>query len=255
MAEFRQSGDQHILKSLKQIDQVTWLIGDLIIRRLPESSEFATWNDDDGSSFMVAVAHKPLPIATKEVDSPYIALVHTAGDASAIWSIGTNVVCKARYTVPGITRKSTTLQYVQERNPSFITPEVLYYAFDRDCNYLFLRRIPGMTLFRIWPNLDDHWRQKYIDEIVCVIREMEQWKGALGSVDGQGILENWLLVTGAKRDYTPDNRRANCEELGMACSDCVFHHADLAPTDILVEDEPRTGRISLIDFELAGLMV
>lgn len=252
MAEFRKFGDLHILKSLKQIDKNTWLIGNLILRRLSEFSDLATWNDNDGSSFLLAVAHKPLPIATMVVDSPYITLIHEAGDASAVWSIGNNVICKARYTRPGITPESITLQYVQERKPSFMIPEVLYHAFDDDRNYLFLRRVPGTTLFKMWPNLDDHWRQVYINEIVRVIREMEGWKGALGGVDGQGIFENWLLVPKAKRDYTPENLRANCEELGMDCSDCVFYHADLAPTNILIEDEPQTGQISLIDFELAG---
>ncbi|KAF2236429.1 hypothetical protein EV356DRAFT_70857 [Viridothelium virens] len=252
MADVRKFGDQHILKSLKTIDNNTWLIGDLILRRLPEFFEFATWNDDDGSSFLLAVARKPLPVATKDVDSPHISLIHEAGDASAVWRIGNNVICKARYTLPGITPESTTLQYVQGKGPSFMTPEVLYHAFDHDRNYLFLRRIPGKTLFKIWPMLDGYWQQKDIGEIVRIIQEMAQWKGSLGGVDGQGILENWLLVPRAKRDYTPENLRANCADLGMDCSDCVFYHADLAPTNILVEDAPLTGRVGIVDFELAG---
>jgi hypothetical protein len=222
------------------------------LRRLPEPSGFVTWEDDDGSVFSLAIAPRSLSILTMNVDSPHVKLIHEAGDASAIWSIGNNAVCKARYTVPGITPESTTLKYVQERNPSFMTPEILHHAFDYDRNYLFLRRIPGKTLFKAWPNLDEHWRQKYIDEIVRLIQEMEQWKGALVGVDGQGVLENWILLPRSKSDYTPENLRANFEDLGMDCSDCAFYHADLAPTNILVEDEPQTGRVSLIDFELAG---
>ena len=82
-----------------------------------------------------------------EVDSPYIKLIHEAGDASAIWSIGNNAVCKARFTIPSITPESTTLKYVQERKPTFKTPEVLHHAYDYDRNYLFLRKLPGKTLF------------------------------------------------------------------------------------------------------------
>lgn len=253
MAEFRKLDHQHILKSLKQIDKNTWLLGNLVLQRLPDpSTKFATWKDDDGSNFLLTVACKSLQTAITDIDSPYITLIHEAGDASAVWSIGNNAICKARYTRPGITSESTTLQYVQEQKPSFMTPEVLYHAFDHDRNYLFLRKVPGTTLFQIWPSLDEYWRQKYVEEIVRVIREMCQWKGALGGVDGQGILENWLLVPRAKRDYTPENLRANCEALGMNCSECVFYHADLAPSNILVEGEPKTGKISLVDFELAG---
>jgi hypothetical protein len=252
LADCRKFGDQHIRRSLKQIDQYTWLIGDLILRRILGPSEFIAWKDDDGSNFSLMVAPRPLPSTTIEVDSPHIKLIHEAGDASAIWSIGNNAVCKARYTLPGITPESTTLKYVQERKPSFMTPEILHHAYDYDRNYLFLQKLPGKTLYEAWPGLDEYWRQKYIDEIVRLIQEMEQWKGALGGIDGQGLLENWILEPKSKRDYSPDNLRASFEQHGVDFSDCIFYHADLAPTNILVEDEPQTGRVSLIDFELAG---
>jgi len=256
MAEFRKFGDQHILKSLKEIDENTWLIGRFVLQRLPRSETgvmgLATWKENDGASFVLKKPPTPLPEASADIKSPHITLIHEAGDASAVWSIGNNALCKARYTVPGITPESTTLKYVQEQNPSFRTPEVLYHAYDGDRNFLFLRRLPGMTLFKMWPSLDDKVRQKYVDEIVGMIREMEQWKGPLGGVDGQGIIENWVLVPRAKRDYTPQNLKANCEDLGMDHSDCVFFHADLAPTNILVDGDAATGRISLVDFELAG---
>jgi hypothetical protein len=245
--------DNHILKSIRQVDERTWLIGNLVLQRLPDSSsKLAMWKDNDGSSFTLNVGPNPLPTATTDINSPYITLIHEAGNASAVWGIGNNVICKARYTQPGVTPESTTLRYVQQRNPSFTTPEVVYHAFNYDRNYLFLRRVSGTTLFKIWPRLDSGWRQNYINEIVRIIGDMGQWKGPIGGVDGQGLLENWLLVPKAKRDYTPGNLRANCEALGMNCSDCIFYHADLAPTNILVEDKPETGRVSLVDFELAG---
>lgn len=254
MKDIRKWGDQHILQSLKEIDENTWLIGSLLLQRLPPSStRFATWKDDDGASFLLSAAPKPSPAATADIKSPHITLIHTAGDASGVWSIGNNAVCKARFTIPGITPESTTLQYVQERNPSFGTPEVIYHAYESDRNFLFLRRVPGPALFKMWPSLDDHGRQKYIDEVVGAIEEMGQWKGLLGGIDGQGVLENWVLGPRAKSDdYTPQELRANCEEIGMDCSDCVFIHADLAPTNILVDDNSESARLNLVDWELAG---
>jgi len=37
----------------------------------------------------------------------------------------------------------------------------------------------------------------------------------------------------------------------MDCSSFVFYHADLGPTNIIVEDELITGKIGIIDFEIA----
>lgn len=253
MIDLRKYGDQHILKSLKEINENTWLIGNLILQRFPDSSaKHATWKDEDGSSFILSVAPKPLPTASTDISSPHIRLIHEAGDASAVWSVGNNAICKARFTMVGITSESTTLRYVQEQKPSFLTPEIFYHGYDSDRNFLFLRKVPGKTLFEIWPGLNDHARQLYVNEIVRIIREMEKWKGHIGGVDGQGIVENWICVARFNNDFSPKNLQANCEEMGMDCSDCVFDHNDLAPTNILVEGGPEVVRVGVVDFELAG---
>jgi len=41
----------------------------------------------------------------------------------------------------------------------------------------------------------------------------------------------------------------------MDCSDLVFSHADLGPTNIIVEVNPRTGAVGVTDFEIAGCVV
>jgi hypothetical protein len=38
----------------------------------------------------------------------------------------------------------------------------------------------------------------------------------------------------------------------MDCSSFVFYHADLGPTNIIVENVPISGEIGIIDFEIAG---
>jgi predicted unusual protein kinase regulating ubiquinone biosynthesis (AarF/ABC1/UbiB family) len=40
----------------------------------------------------------------------------------------------------------------------------------------------------------------------------------------------------------------------MDCSDLVFYHADMGPTNIIVEDEPKTEALGVIDFEIAGYL-
>ena len=86
--------------------------------------------------------------------------------------------------------------------------------------------------------------------------EMAKWKGhVFGGVDGQNLPEDYLLPTlrpkGAQ-DYSSAKLQARCGQLGMDCSDLVFGQACLSPKTIIVEDEPRSGKIGLIGFEVAG---
>lgn len=72
------------------------------------------------------MAPNPHHFTTTPPNSPFIELVHEAGDASAVWSIGNHALCKARYIEVGVTPESVTLDFVQEQHPSFDTPKGLY---------------------------------------------------------------------------------------------------------------------------------
>ena len=285
MAYVRKWGEDHISKSLKQIDSETWLIGDLVLHRSPYPSDVATCNDDsdnpsdvatcnddsdnpsdvatwkddsDNSSYTLTEAPTPLPSATTPPDSPYIKLIYKAGDARAIWSIGNSVVCKAAYTMEGITPESVSLNFVRDQQPStFETPKVLHHAFASDRSFLFYQRLPGRTLLAAWPNLDEYWRSKYVTAVVDACMEMAEWKGQVfGGVDGQNLPEYYLHLTrleGAE-GFSSTNLQASCELLGMDCSNLVFSHNCLAPETIIVEDEPRSGKIGLIAWGIAGYL-
>jgi hypothetical protein len=113
MAIVRKWGENHINKSLKQIDSNAWLIGDIVLHQSPFPSETAIWNDDgDNSSYTLTEAPTLLPSATTLLDSPYIKLVYEAGDASAVWSVGNNALCKVRYIEEGVTPESVILDFV-----------------------------------------------------------------------------------------------------------------------------------------------
>ncbi|KAH6715997.1 hypothetical protein BKA61DRAFT_573845 [Leptodontidium sp. MPI-SDFR-AT-0119] len=61
------------------------LIGGLVLQRHPYPSNTTTWNDDsDNSSYTLTDAPVLFLVATTPPDSPYIKLVHEAGDASAV---------------------------------------------------------------------------------------------------------------------------------------------------------------------------
>ncbi|KAK7188809.1 hypothetical protein PSPO01_04918 [Paraphaeosphaeria sporulosa] len=185
-----------------------------------------------------------------ELDSPYITLIHEAGDASAVWSIGNNAFYKVKYIERGVTPESVTLNFVQEQRPSFRTPKVLHYFVDKDQSYLFLERLPGRTLAKAWPSLSMEWRRSYVSAIVRICKEMVEWEGKmLSSVDGQGIPEYYLQPHGVD-DFT--SLQETCATIGMDYSTFFFYHADLGPYNIIVEDEPERGIIRIIDFKIAG---
>src|SRR4051812_26081608 len=187
----RKWGEDHISKSFKQLTSNTWLVGGLLLlHRSQKLLAWATWNDHgDESSYTLTIAPTPPPSATTPPDSPYIKLVHEAGDASAVWSIGNNAFCKARYIEEGVTTESTTLKFVRNQKPrSFEIPQVIHHAFGDDRSFLFLQRVPGRTLDVAWPTLNEYWRRYYVDAVVNVCKEMAEWKGqAFGGVDGKNI--------------------------------------------------------------------
>ncbi|OAG04876.1 uncharacterized protein CC84DRAFT_1196889 [Paraphaeosphaeria sporulosa] len=251
MAVERKYDNDHIKQSLKQINPESWLVGSLILRRLPYFSENAVWNDsDDNSSYELKQAPNLYDWTAMELDSPYITLIHEAGDASAVWSIGNNAFCKVKYIERGVTPESVTLNFVQEQRPSFRTPKVLHYFVDKDRSYLFLERLPGRTLAEAWPSLSMEWRRSYVSAVVRICKEMAEWEGKmLSGVDGQGIPEYYLQPRGVD-DFT--SLQETCATIGMDCSTFFFYHADLGPCNIIVEDEPERGTIGIIDFEIAG---
>ncbi|KAF1347261.1 hypothetical protein EJ07DRAFT_160399 [Lizonia empirigonia] len=245
--------DGHISRALRQIDSDSWILGKFVLRRLPYLSDAATWNDNgDNSSYILEKTLSPHPPATLQSDSPYIRLVHQAGHASAVWAVGTKAFCKIKYVENGTTPESTTLEFIQDRQPSFNTPKVLAHAVDKNKAYLFLQRLPGRTLDQAWPSLSEYWRFHYVAAIAGVCKEMAQWEArGFGGVDDQNIPEYYLQPRGSD---TFSSLKTSCEEIGMDCSDLVFYHADLGPTNIIVEDEPMTGDIGVIDFEIAGYL-
>jgi aminoglycoside phosphotransferase len=251
MSVVRKWGEGHIKKSLKQIDPNTWLLGNYILRRSPNPSNTATWIDkSDGSSYLLEEASTSQSCMTSSPDSPHISLVHEAGDASVVWAIGSDALCKIRYIEKGVTPESVTLNYVQGQQPSFDTPKVLRHIYDKDRSYLFLQRLPGRTLDSAWPSLTEERRTYYVNAIAAKCEEMANWTGCrLSGVDGQDIPEPYLQPNG-KEGY--DTIQDTCQAIGMDCSSFVFFHADLGPSNIMVADDPRSGRLGIIDFEISG---
>jgi hypothetical protein len=175
MVVIRKWGEAHIKNTLKQVNSDTWLIGNFLLCRSSGCSPTATWTDEgENSSYTITSAPTNHP-ATSQPDSPHMKLVHEAGDASAVWAVGSSVLCKIRYIEEGVTPESTTLDYVRNQRPSFDIPTVICYIVDEDRSYLFLGRLPGRTLDRAWPSLNETWRYYYVNAVVNICKEMAHW--------------------------------------------------------------------------------
>jgi hypothetical protein len=252
-------GNSHIENYLRQIDTESWLVGNPVLRRLPYTSASATWNDDrDQSSYILHEAPTPHPRTTPLVNNQYIEVVHEAGDASVVWSIGNSVFCKAKCIEEGATPETVTLQFAQGQQPGFSTPAVRSSTVHNGTSFLFLQRLPGRTLDAAWPSLSKEQQLFYVRAVVDICKEMAQWTSPVfGGVNGQYIPEDYLLPR-SRRDYGA--LEASCREMGMECSDLVFYHADLGPGNIIIEDSPTSegrfggGSIGIIDFEITGYL-
>ncbi|KAJ5648945.1 uncharacterized protein N7484_002668 [Penicillium longicatenatum] len=244
-----------VRESISQVDADTWLIGPLLLHRSKGPCDTSTWYDrDDTASYTVTTAPTPRPASVPlPADDPNIKLVYDAGDCSAVWSIGHSAFCKVKLSVPGTTAEATTLDFVRRQQPSFNIPTILHKTEYEDRYYLFLRRVPGRTLSDAWSTLDENWKNYYMSAIVDVCKFLECREGDnLCGVDGNNVLERYLVKRGAEEDFSPHNLRQGCEIMGMDCSKFVFYHADLGPGNIIVEDIPETGVIGIIDWEIAG---
>lgn len=253
MVAVRKSWKYHIRNSLRQVDSNTWLIGSFLLQRSSTPSDKATWVDEiDNSSYTVTEAPASHHLTASEPNNTYVSVVHEAGDASIVWAIGSSAICKIRYIEEDVTPESVTLNFVQSRQPSFDTPKVLFHAFEKDssCSYLFLKRLPGQTLDKAWPSLNTQWRMHYVKEVLNICKDMAQWEGhQFGGVDKQNIPEHYLQ---SSRANNFSSLQTTCEAIGMDCSSFVFYHADLGPGNLIIEAAPKSGRVGVIDFEIAG---
>ncbi|KAH8710281.1 hypothetical protein GQ44DRAFT_626618 [Phaeosphaeriaceae sp. PMI808] len=123
--------ENNINKAHKQATSNTWVIGNLVLSRSKSPSKAVTWIDGvDGSSYTITTRSNHLPSVF--LDSLHIKLIHEAGDAFAVWSIGNSAICKVRYLEEGVTSEAGALNFVQKKRPNFQTPKVLYYAYDEN---------------------------------------------------------------------------------------------------------------------------
>lgn len=89
------------------------------------------------------------------------------GTSTAVWSIGNNVICKAKAWCEGLELEANTIGFVREYAGEVPFPEVIHTWIDHDLNktFLIMKRVSGRTLQQAWPELSSGNRIQIADEI------------------------------------------------------------------------------------------
>ncbi|KAI1120328.1 hypothetical protein F5Y10DRAFT_289997 [Nemania abortiva] len=249
-----------VRESILEIDDDSWIIGDrlLLVRQpvAPPSNRF--WSDGQGAFFVICEGPSPLPQTRALSPTSPIQLVHDAGDANAAWRIG-EAFLKVQASNPNTTnrtREHVTLNYLHDPSnkatPTFRTPVVLFHMEYDNRYYLFTSRVPGDTLEKAWPSMDEANKQACVRQVVDVCKELAQMKNdKICGVDGRELPESWLKVPRALEGYSHEELLLDCKELGMDCREFVLHHCDMGPYNVVV-DQTDGCVVGIIDWEATG---
>lgn len=169
-----------------------------------------------------------------------------------------------------------TMQYLAQRKPDFLAPQLQGLLISGNTSYLFMTHIPGVTLESIWQHLATKQRQSLTSELEHLLLDLRRLprlpQTPLGGVDGQGCKDMRRSIRFAKQAlYTNkdfwqflygDAREKDtvyCQFLRYitwppASQEIVFTHGDIRPANIIIQEgEPGHYHIGgIIDWEMSG---
>lgn len=187
--------------------------------------------------------------------------VHTAGTSAAVWAFG-GAHIKAKAWVPELESEADTIKHVRQAN--IPVPEVVFSWVDRAWHRSFsiLKSVPGSTLYQAWPELSLSQKQKVASEVASFCSKLgASRKPRMETLSGKGVREDYLtkerlpnapswkpVVEGP---FTAEQLKAYLQDFPITTGDeFYFYHADLGPTNIILDDERNVAAI--IDWESAA---
>ncbi|KAI1120017.1 hypothetical protein F5Y10DRAFT_290449 [Nemania abortiva] len=260
------------------IDDNSWLIGDraILTRRFgqPWASDtpglINTWVASDGGHYAIVDAPEIPPPSRpwKPDDAPILMHLTSSGGIKleaghadndvaevlnkCVYSIG-DVCIKMHHTIHcDSSDEHVTIKELSKRLPnrSFALPTVLYHARYDNRYFLVTTKVPGETAAQLWWDFDDAMKDHYADLVAEASIEIATLTSSeLGAgIDGT-VAENGRILESLTRKDMPDIL-ANRETVGLSVQPpFCFCHADLGPTNILIEGQK--GTISIIDWQAA----
>lgn len=173
-----------VREALRQLDEVTWSLGNkMIISRQPRPAINApSWSDGSGQFFQISEvrynstlgdvnantvykASKETastlvgtsPSLTAPVNDGSISLIYDVGDAHAVWKCGAAYLKVMLLASLAITREHVTLQMLCNKGFTFAIPIVLFHDEWDGKYYLITSQVPGVTLANAWPTMDNNF--------------------------------------------------------------------------------------------------
>ncbi|KAB8336747.1 hypothetical protein FH972_021056 [Carpinus fangiana] len=195
----------------------------------------------------------------RDTDQTVFRLIHDAGDASAVWALGTDTICKIKERTEHVCSEADIITFVRKHFPSIPLPEVLYtYDDHQDCTVMFLARVHGETLRDAWTKLTQAQQNSTWDQIAEYCTTMAGLTSdTLCGVGGTYAMEPYLYAAD-KSPFEPltvlqaqslFNKYSPPEMEPPKIKDFHFYHPDLGPGNIIVSN----GAIkAIIDWESAG---
>lgn len=259
--------DPPIENSIAKIRQDCWRLGSRIICEIvSEASECAlvSWAGDDGQEYCIrelSMEEKAMGASAKLFEySPY----YHAGTSSAVWNIG-GIYFKAKSWCRGMQLESNTIHYVTTIS-SVPAPQVIYTWVDSDWDrsFLILRGLKGQTLYNLWPRLSLDQRSGLAGRVAHFCRIIAlSTSEKLETADGKGIVEPFLTPEppASEPSWKPQPFGPHSlDELGLnGLGDSAlatpqerlcFYHADLGPTNIIVDEHGEL--VGILDWESAA---
>ncbi|XP_006457083.1 hypothetical protein AGABI2DRAFT_78938 [Agaricus bisporus var. bisporus H97] len=169
-----------------------------------------------------------------------------------------------------------TLQFIEEHLPGTAAPRPLGLVTINSTSFLFMTRIPGITLETKWPSLSVEAKariQNSLNETLLTLRQLELPPSSpFGSPVGQHLCKDIRRVKRQSTSliysedqfndfilHSPSSKAAPSYKdwlrSMMRCDHrIVFTHADLHPRNIMVVETPDGGveLTGIIDWEVSG---
>lgn len=197
----------------------------------------------------------------------HVKLFYEAGNRGA-WSLGSRYILKDRGpSCP--TWEVPNTQFLREQT-SIPVPDIVESWEEGDRMFILMRRIPGESLDKAWPNLSTDEKERIAKQTAEYLQQLRKLQSdKIQSLGDHPVYDNFLFIS--KKDGLPHGPLASDDELwdvmkrGLgkipeaaqirlrqsmpSARPYTFTHGDLTDVNIMVENGSLTG---IIDWERSG---